>query len=487
MKPRLPGSLVRLSLALLAVALLLPNSLPAVRAQNTLQPVAFLPLVVKSAAPPAPARTVNAPHFSDPYIEQNHFSQMAIFWFGRVLPSDTYTDVRVGYSDSGLVLRSATLDRLLWYNKVSNGSDLEQWDSIALALQTDGGMGLSSGSYRFVAELRQWETTAPGNNWQAAYQGNGGAWVKKAIPFTAIYSWRGDGIDNTTGLEAQGWGMTFTIPFSSLGLSGPPAPGTLWRMHFTVYNRDSLAGPPLTPQVWPESSDLNTPAKWGGLRFGLPAYAAPASKNPASLTVRNHLNGQLVPDADVGGGSTCGGTGNYFNFWGQLNYNAATSVNIQNESDYSNFPCFSKYYVTFPLSSIPPGKLLRSATLYLSQFGGSNPPNAHSSGIWAFAVGEDWNEPTINWNNAPLALENLSWTQVNVYTIGGPNDWPTIPRYAWDVSAAANQALQSGQPLRLALYSADQYSDSGKYFVSSEGGDWNYRNLPAVELQYVDP
>ena len=48
-----------------------------------------------------------------------------------------------------------------------------------------------------------------------------------------------------------------------------------------------------------------------------------------------------------------------------------------------------------------------SATLTLYQFGNSNPQGAEASRIQVLTVGEDWNEATITWNNAPLALESI--------------------------------------------------------------------------------
>jgi len=47
-------------------------------------------------------RRVNAPRFEGDVPS----SEMAVFWFGRVGPTDNYADVRVGYDDQlGRVLK----------------------------------------------------------------------------------------------------------------------------------------------------------------------------------------------------------------------------------------------------------------------------------------------------------------------------------------------------------------------------------------------
>ena len=61
-------------------------------------------------------RTVNAPFFDVVNVTQQKFSEMAIFWFGQVSPTTSYTDVRVGYNNSNLYVHLNIYDRLLWYD-----------------------------------------------------------------------------------------------------------------------------------------------------------------------------------------------------------------------------------------------------------------------------------------------------------------------------------------------------------------------------------
>jgi uncharacterized repeat protein (TIGR01451 family) len=49
------------------------------------------------------------------------------------------------------------------------------------------------------------------------------------------------------------------------------------------------------------------------------------------------------------------------------------------------------------------------------------------------------------------------------------------------------EAYASGNPLGLALYESDWYYHSGKYFVSSDTGDWNQVARPTLRILWGDP
>ena len=147
----------------------------------------------------------------------------------------------------------------------------------------------------------------------------------------------------------------------------------------------------------------------------------------------------------------------------------------------ADWPCYSKFYVTLPLHSIPPHRAIVSATLTLHQFGNTFPTEATPSEIQILSIGEAWQEGTITWNNAPLATEN--GLRTTVYPLASMAGWPGIP-YSWDVSREVAQAYASGQPLRLALYSADGTYHAGKYFSSSEAGEWNEVARPTLTIRY---
>ena len=156
------------------------------------------------------------------------------------------------------------------------------------------------------------------------------------------------------------------------------------------------------------------PTTWGELVFGLPNYTPPSAVEGGSVTIRHKLNGSEVTDAHVGGSTTCGGPygPDFFDGWGDANYAGARQVNIQNLGDISDWPCFSKLYLTFPLDSVPANMAILSAQLTLHQFGGANVSLAKPSLIQVMTVNEPWREEAITWNNAPLPQENLGGTVV---------------------------------------------------------------------------
>jgi hypothetical protein len=187
----------------------------------------------------------------------------------------------------------------------------------------------------------------------------------------------------------------------------------------------------------------------------------------------------------VGGSTNCGDpyNPNFFNGWGEANYAGVAQVNIQNQWDVADWPCFSKYYVTFPLDQLPAGKVVLSATLTMHLFGNSDPNQAKPSYIQAHILDEAWDEATLTWNKAPLASENIDGTWVDpVLTYPG---WPGIP-YQWDLSRAVAAAYAAGTPVRLALYSADGDYHSGKYFLSSETEELNQVARPTLKVLWGD-
>jgi hypothetical protein len=430
-----------------------------------------------------PSRRVNAPYFSDGV----KFEQSAIFWFGRVDNQSNYVDVRVGYDNNKLWIHTAATDRRLWYNKEldknPNSADLPNWDAVTIFLDTtnNGGSTPSAGDYRFVSQLTWWE---PRTNYNAAYKGSGGSWVQIPFTITAKAGWRGnEPLDN---IDDRGWTMTYEIPFSEMGLSGPPSQGTVWGLGVALHDRDTAAGPPLPIQRWPEQMNGSQPSTWGDLAFGLPTYSPPAAVHGGTVTIRHKLNGAMVKDAHVGGSTVCGGPygPSFFNGWGDANYAGVKQINVQNLGDIADWPCFSKVYLTFPLGSVPANHKILSAKMTMHQFGGADVSKAQPSLIQVFTVNEDWNEGTITWNNAPLAAQNVARTWA--YVIKDFPGWPGVP-VSWDVSGAVADAYEKGTDLRLALYEADWALHSGKYFLSSEEDDWNAVARPTLEVEWGSP
>ena len=409
---------------------------------------AYLPFIANN---PPPARKINIPYFGQDNVTEQRFSEMAIFWFGRISPYDNYSDVRIGYNDSGISVIMSIFDRLLWYDTTPSPTDLARWDAVTLYISKTNAL---ENAYRFTAQINDWEPNR--SSWQLFERGTITGWIIDPIPFTTTTGNRWE--DNPGGLNNnsnnRGWVINFSIPFTSLGLSNKPAQGTEWKFAIVLHDRDNLNGSLFFETTWPENLQTNQPTSWGGLHFGLPTYTSPPGNPTGSVMIRNKLNGAVVPDAAVGGttGNLCPGD-SYFiwNQWGNLNFGSASDFNIQNQSDLVDWPCFSKYYVTFPLNSIPPNKVILSATLTLYHWGNSGalsgPNQAQPSYIQVYTVNQSWNENSITWNNAPLAFENITQAWVNPV---GACDWPCFPRN-FNVTRAVVEAYQKNTPLNLAI------------------------------------
>lgn len=423
-----------------------------------------------------PALTVNVPYWAAGAPYPVH----SIFWFGKISLSNNYADVRMIYTDDQLEIVIHTIDRLLHYDASPSPAELSQWDAISIYLDQEGNSGSSPdlNSFRLVAQLNWWE---PRDDYQAGFQGNGASWVAANIDFTTTAGWRGDALNNSG--DDKGWDIVFTIPFTSLGLTGAPSQGSTWGLAVALHDRDSQSAAPLVDTVWPNQMNPGVPATWGQLRFGLPGYARPPVLPVGTAVIRQGLNSATVSDAHVGGHTTCGEDLDHWSEWGETNYAGYEQINIQNQWDVSDWPCFSKFYVTFPLYLIPTGQSIFSATLTMYMFGNSgggiwgDPPDSY---IQVLSVHSDWSESTLTWNNAPLAAENISGTWV--FPMSTP-DWKA---YTWDVSRAVAEAYTSGTPLRLALYSADGEMHSGKYFFSSDISDYDAYARPTLRVSYGD-
>ena len=443
----------------------------------------FLPIIRNPAPgppPPSGTRRVNAPKFSG----QIRLSEMAVFWFGEVSPNDNYADTRVGYNSDELYIDLNIIDQFIWYDYSPAPTNLTEYDAVTVLINLDGTQGSAPGpnAYRFEGQFRSWESPAP---YQAAYRGDGSDWQPMGVSFSTETWYRGSYGGPNTNTENDGWVMEMRIPFSSLGLTGPPAKGTNWALAVLLHDRDT-AGPGSIPDKnWPESINPDRPDSWGELVFGLPQFLPSSAQPNGSVVMRHGINGVTVKDVSVGGYTTCGQGLDYWTQWGNTNYGGDQEANVQNQRDIADWPCFSKFLLTFPTSQIPPGKSIISASLTLTQFGSGNPSTAEPSFIQVLSIGEAWNEATITWNNAPLAVENFSGG-IWVDPLAFPG-WDNVPSHTWDVSLPVYQAYQAGTPIRLVLYSADDAYHSGRYFLTSETGDWLAQARPALEVIWGEP
>jgi len=422
----------------------------------------------------------NTPNLNLPFFGSNAvtYGQSAITWYGKVTTTENYTDIRAGYNNSELFIYLQVFDKRLWYDpNPTSTSDLTKYDAVSVFIDTSNLASVSptANTFKFVTQL----SNTTDSRYVRAYQGNGTGFSQINIPFTATPGWRGDGPNNN--VDDRGWGMTLRIPFSSLGANSPPPPGSIWPVAFTTHDRDDSIGTAIADKSWPESFLQTNPMSWGYFTFGSPTFSPPPVSNPQTVTIYDKLNGQTVLDGQVGGDSVCGGSLNYWTQWGDANYNDKPHANIQNQLDVADWPCFSKFYITFPLSSLPSGKAVTNANLKLHMFGNAGDGvSVTDSFIHVLTTNNSFDPATITWNNAPQPLENISMSVVP------PMQGPLVgsgEERNFDLSYAVNRAYQAGETsLKLALYSSDTSYHSGKYFTRSNAGDWNQVARPTLEI-----
>jgi hypothetical protein len=446
-------------------------------------PVLFYAPEAEAAVSDPAVRRINVPYFNG----EVRYAETAVVWFGKVTSTENFADIRIGYNAQHLYINLAIYDRHLWYNPQPSPESFHLEDSVSIYLSPQGGPLSAAGTdlYRFDSMLSWWEERS---GFQAAYKSSGGSWTLANIPFTTRTGWRGNAPNNNSG-DDRGWNATFVIPFSSLGLQEAPPQGSFWSIGVAVHDKDEPNAAPIAKKYWPDAFDPAIIESWGELRYGIPIFTAPALPEAGQARIRHKENGAYVPGAAVGGGTDCGDGLSFWTQWGNTPSPGSESnsvFNVQNQQDVADWPCFSRYYLTFPLDSIPGDKIILSATLTIHQMGSSGGGDwgaPSPSYIQVFTVREDWSETALTWNNAPLARENVSGAWVSA--VESQPEWPGIP-WEWDLSAALAEAYRSGEPLRLALYSADEQYHSGKYFVSSYTGDWNYRARPALTVSWAN-
>ena len=431
--------------------------------QNSGNTTLYLPIIERS---PRTLPILNIPFFEGTEV---NYHQAAVSWFGQVRGNENYADIRVGYNSNEIYVHVSVFDRFLWFDTSPDIYNLTEWDAVSLYLDLNGNSGtsLSTSMYRFTRQT-QWLNDQL--NRQIAYQANSMGWEPKPLTFSTSYGWRGNAPNDA--IEDRGHVITFHIPFASLGLQGAPSAGTKFGAAVVVHDRDDEFGTTLSEKYWPYDIDSSRSKTWGQFSFGLPAFVPPPASNPQLYTFREDLNGYNLTDDVVDGNTSCGRGLEYWWQWGDYTHPPIRYMNAQNQRDVADWPCFSKFYITFPLDSLPSNKTVVSAKLTLYQLGQaiglpSDPPEALNSLIQASVIDQYWNEATLTWNNAPFPIENVSQTWVESL----PEGEMGIP-YEWDLSRAVSKVYADHQPLRLGFYSADFYSGHGKYFFSSDE-DWD--------------
>jgi hypothetical protein len=440
-----------------------------------------------------PTRRVNVPYTTlpvDAIYGLPAISLTSNFWFGQVSSSQNFVDTRLIYNSSTLFVHVNVYDRYLHFSQSPNRAQLLAWDSAALYLTVNGT------NYRFDAQFAPDEWIGKQRQrYQIAYQ-NGV--MQPGISFSTHSHYRGEGGPNSE-LENRGWWVVYQIPFSSLGLKAAPAVGSAWNLGLQVYDRDQIGVPATLSAVWPEAMQATQPTTWGQLAFGSPTYTPPAVSSPTTYLLQAGVNSQMQ-DAHVGGHTNCGGAEenplfgtpqpgkpfpDVYNGWPNNNFGTYEQINIQNQIDVVDWPCYSRYYFSATLDQLPPGKQVVSAKLTLFQFGnGGLGYEYYNSYLQVYTLNQTWSETSITWNNAPLAYENVSGASVDAVRLENYPSYFVNPPLARtiDISRALANYYYAGQPLNVAIWSADAPPHSGKYFYSTNVADARYRPVLEVVL-----
>jgi len=445
------------------------------------------------AGPLPPLRRVHAPYFDDAV----RWAESGIFWFGRVdlpdvIPGRNYVDVRVAYTQEALAIYPNVEDYYLWYPlPATSSTDLTRYDAVAIYLDTagDGASTPQPDDYLFLVGLCLYQC-GDGTAYMRDARGDGSGWD---------FGWDGDWNkatwaqwtgnpphNNNENTFDYGWWAKIYIPWETLGLSGPPSEGAVWRLGVRLFDRDDGTSAGLAPvERWPEGLDPGCPSTWGELAFGQATYEPSHLLYPQGTTViRRGLGESIVEDAWVGGGGTCSG-GHEGDPDGD-NHGSDPNLFVENQEWVTDFPCFSKSFLRFDLAPIPPGKEIVSATLTIHQWSNARWDGAQPSLIWLFTVDGNWDEDTLTWNNAPLARENLTAVWVDVITPENNPGLPGIP-YTWDATRAAAEAYDAGVPLNVALYTADVNQHSSKYLLSSDSVPAYIDARPTLTVVWGEP
>ncbi len=427
-------------------------------------------------------RRVNIPHFSG----TPHWDESAVFWFGEngthTANAPNYTDVRVYYTNDTLQVRFTVVDYRLWYNPGATvATDLTEWDAVALYLDTnqDGATTPQSDDYIFMTGGHTGTNHTP---YKRQGRGNGSSWGAWSGSWTnwgtMSTSLNGVGPNNNSDLDF-GWTGGFAIPFSSLGISGPPSEGTVWGVGVQLFDKDSSTGI-LTPEVWPENFDEGKPSTWAEFHFGDADYESSNETMTGSTTIRSSSpTDNTVEDSWMGGNGLCNGGHEGDN---EANYGDDTRLFVGTETAETHFPCFNKSYLRFSLDDVPDNKVILSATMTLHLWGNADPTQAQPSWMHLFSIKDNWNEMSIHWNNAPMAFENIDAIWVNPYS-QQTIEWPGDP-YSWNATQAVAEAYAEGDPVSFALYGSDTEQHSSKYMTSSEIGNWNAEGRPTLVIEW---
>lgn len=144
-------------------------------------------------------------------------------------------------------------------------SQPQQDDDIEVFFETDG-PGKAS-----VRTDKTYQMAVSAGSGAYFSQGDGSSIPKAKLVLTYKYAARVDGTLNNPADKDLGYTIELAIPWVELGMSGPPAPGSVWGFNVVSRDRSSLTTPAdrlvsLSPLVQSEA-DVQNPSKWTKIEF----------------------------------------------------------------------------------------------------------------------------------------------------------------------------------------------------------------------------
>lgn len=373
-------------------------------------------------------RGLNVPFVTDKFQEDSQYKS-ALTWFGdvheepslnirnnSVITRAYYYDKGAGANgddefDRGMFLFSHVIDRRLFYDTSAPYDDPQLWDSVSYYFYKTNSPGstINSNAYKITLGFNG-NQSLPSSNYVKAWQDSNsdGLWEPKTIDaycpdgfcnVRVVSSYEGDGIN--ADLDNRGWRSQIDLPFNFFAddIMYKPDVGDIWYWAVEVNDKDSAAGG-VSQEKWPTTANLSNPSTWAQFRFADgnlteddDVYIPDTAGTSGNVTIINNVNGAVTEDIAVGGGSLCGAlnqgennddfrysSGAFSgNGWGYRIYDDETLpsqyefLNIQNQNNIADWPCFSRPYFKYPLTQVPAGKVIESATLKLYQFGNAGP------------------------------------------------------------------------------------------------------------------
>jgi len=477
----------------------------------------------------------------------HHRARAGIAWLGAFTRNANYAEIRAIFDSEGLDLQISVSDLFVWWI-MEDGlqwggtpvADPIGWDSLEIvidpagigpdpggALPTAGALRILAANYPYNDPVGYPETALP-HSCTRTWAGAGGSWAEVADPAAGERvwyhahgsSWNEDPgpSDNTTTFD-NGTVYSFFIPWSSLGLDSEPPSGGTMRMAVVVHDvddprdadttgmdpppssRGSAEVGPLPDRAWPEGADPEDASTWGTIVLNQAPYAPPPVDSEEEITLypgdvpemRDVTIGghSFIEDRWIDGGGDPAAYG--WDSCMETRFGTAENLFVHPEGGPTHMCFFDRILMYWDLAAaIPSDHAVTRADLVLHHFGGDTNEDPGTPGfevmtspVQVHRIEGDWIDlpldDCVTWNTAPLAAENVGYGEVEPIPEGGDRR-----DVSFDVTPLVARAVLRSEPLSIALYGADTTANTGKYFVSSEGG-WEAANHPHLVVRHGPP